>query len=140
MSVPENKEIAGRYFTDWLASKGLGPTDLFDSAYHFHDSNNPNGLNLDEYRRYTVKFFQAFPDAKFAITDVVAEGDKVVTRYKLHATQTAQWIANIPVTGKSFTIEGFEMHRIKERRITEQWSLFDQAGTFRQLGISPIQS
>lgn len=133
MLTHESKEIARRYFTHWLASKGLGPTELFDREYRFHDPNNPNGLNLDEYRNYTIKFFQAFPNAQFTIADVVAEGDKVVTHYRVHATQAAEWISNIPITGKSFTIEGFELHRIKDGRITEQWSLFDQAGTFRQL-------
>jgi steroid delta-isomerase-like uncharacterized protein len=137
MSTEATKAVARRYFDDYLANKGVGGDDLFGENYQFYNPIVPDPLNLRAYHDFTVKFFGAFPDARFRVEDVIAEGDKVVTRYTLRATQAGPWISDIPVTGKPFTIQGFEIHRIADGRIVEQWSQFDLAGALRQLGVFP---
>lgn len=41
-------------------------------------------------------FFSAFPDIDITIEDMVAEGDKVVTRYTFRGTHTGDFMASPP--------------------------------------------
>ena len=64
-----------------------------------------------------------FPDYQTVIDDLIAEDDKVVTRYTLRmptAMTTGIWI-----------------DRIQDNKIVESWVDWDRLGFFRQLGIVP---
>ena len=80
----------------------------------------------------------AFPDLRIAIQDQIAEDDLVVTRYVMRATHRGEF-ANIPPTGKSFTITGIEIHRFAGGKLVELWNIPDMLGVLQQLGIIPIR-
>src|SRR5262249_9784962 len=124
------------YFDEHLAvRRGVGGEDLFAHNYRHYNPGLLEPLDLEGHQDITIRFFAAFPDARFSVEDVIAEGDRVVSRYTLRATQAGPWLLDIPVTGKSFTIQGVEIHRVAGGTIVEQWSQFDLAGALRQLGI-----
>ena len=81
----------------------------------------------------------AFPDLQNTIQDQIAENDLVVTRYVLRATHQGEF-ANIPPTGKSFTVTGIEIHRFAEGKLVELWNIPDMLGALQQLGIIPTGS
>src|SRR5262245_58167106 len=123
MSTEENRAVARRYFDEHLAvRRGVGGEDLFAQNYRHYNPGIPDPLALKGHQDITVKGCAAFPAARFSVEDVIAEGDRVVSRYTLRATQAGQWLLDIPVTGKSFTIQGMEIHRVADGRIVEQWS------------------
>ena len=78
----------------------------------------------------------AFPDLQITIQDQIAEDDLVVTRYVMRATHQGEF-ANIPPTGKSFTITGIEIHRFAGGKLVELWNFPDMLGALQQLGIIP---
>lgn len=80
----------------------------------------------------------AFPDLQITIQDQIAEDDLVVTRYVMRATHQGEF-ANIPPTGKSFTITGIEIHRFAGGKLVELWNIPDMLGALQQLGIIPIR-
>jgi predicted ester cyclase len=136
MSIAENKAVARRYFDDYLATKkGVGGSAVFADGYRRYFPGLREPLDLAGQDALTVSFFAAHPDARAQIEDLIGEGDKVVCRYRLEATQTGKWIPGIPVTGKAFDIQGNEIFRIVDGRIAEQWSQFDVIGVLRQLGV-----
>jgi hypothetical protein len=49
----------------------------------------PLGPTTGGYDQLTQRFYEGFPDACFAVEDVIAQGDWVVIRYSLTATQAA---------------------------------------------------
>jgi predicted ester cyclase len=81
-------------------------------------------------------FRSAFPDIAHTIEDQVAEGDKVVTRLRAHATHTGDLMGIAP-TGKGVTIEGISIWRIADGKIEECWFNYDALGLMRQLGVIP---
>lgn len=78
-------------------------------------------------------FRQGFPDYRLTIMDLIAEGDKVVSRIRFRGTHKGG-LMGMPPTGKSVEIEFWHIERIANGRIAERWSLFDEVGLMRQLG------
>ena len=80
-----------------------------------------------------------FLDSHLVIEDVIAEGDKVVTRLTITGTQTGT-LQGIPPTGKKFSMRGIDIFRVVDGKIVEHWDAVDQLGMLQQLGVIPIPS
>ena len=82
-------------------------------------------------------FLKAFPDLHLTVEDMIAEGDKVVTRFTSRGTQTGAFMG-IPPTGKQVTVSSIVIARIADGKIVEEWGLDDQMGMLQQLGVIPV--
>src|SRR5262249_17385630 len=78
----------------------------------------------------------AFPDVQFEILDMIAEGDKVVTRWRYHATNTGPFLGR-PPAGRPVTDEGITTIRLSEGKVAEKWVIQDSLGLLKQLGVLP---
>ena len=74
----------------------------------------------------------AFPDLEVTLTEVLAEGDKVVIWYTARGTHRGVF-EGIPPTGKRVTWVGSDLLRIDGSRIAEGQFLDDSLGLLRQL-------
>ena len=81
-------------------------------------------------------FRGAFPDSHFTVEDMVAEGDKVVTRKTFHGTHEGEFMG-IPPSGRSVSMGLIDIVRISEGRVVEHWSEGDSLGMMQQLGVIP---
>jgi predicted ester cyclase len=70
------------------------------------------------------------------IEDIVAEGDRVVYRWTVHATHVGE-VMGIQGTGTPITFGGIEIYRLRDGRIVERWGVFDQLALLRQVGAMP---
>lgn len=75
----------------------------------------------------------AFPDAYLNVEDMIAEGDRVVTRYSIRGTHIGTF-AGIRPSGRRVTIRGITIFRLEGGQIVESWSHWDDIGLLRQLG------
>ncbi|HEY6057565.1 MAG TPA: ester cyclase, partial [Candidatus Limnocylindrales bacterium] len=75
-------------------------------------------------------------DVRFTLEDVIAEGDRVVVRWRNHGTHIGQFLG-IPATGKEFSVQGVNVYRIESGRLAEGWSVVDTFGQLLQLGVIP---
>src|SRR5437016_1049180 len=73
-----------------------------------------------------------------AIEDIIAEGDKVVTRITASGTHERD-LPGIAATGKRATISGMVMTRYENGKAAEGWFKFDFLGLYRQLGVIPAR-
>lgn len=142
MSLEENKAVARRYFEEYLnEGRGNIGDDLFASDYFCHFPGFPNPTGRHEHDKLTITFIGAprgaFPDGHFTVEDVIAEGDRVMSRYTFRGTYQRPWIFRLTPTGKSLSFTGTEVHRIADRKIVEQWSGFDTLGILQQLAVLP---
>ena len=88
-------------------------------------------------KQIQAMFRSAFPDLKATVEDIVGEGDKIITRATVSGTHKGEFMG-IPPTGKSFTINSFDMIRMgPDGKSVEHWGLMDQAGMMQQLGLAP---
>jgi predicted ester cyclase len=84
-------------------------------------------------RQEAADFRQGFPDVVSTIEDLIAEGDKVVARWRSHATHQGEYIG-IPPTGKEVEFTGISVYRIEAGKIAESWTVEDELGLMRQIG------
>ena len=80
-----------------------------------------------------ANFRRGFPDLISTIEDLIAEGDKVVGRWRSRATHQGEYMG-IPPTGKEVKFTGTSVYRIEEGKIAQSWTVEDQFGLMRQIG------
>jgi steroid delta-isomerase-like uncharacterized protein len=84
-------------------------------------------------RQEAADFRQGFPDVVSTIEDLIAEGDKVVARWRARATHRGDYVG-IPRTGKKVEFTGISVYRIEGGKIAESWTVEDELGLMRQIG------
>lgn len=82
------------------------------------------------------KLHSAFPDLRVSIEDLVASGDRVVTRCTTTGTQDGEYFG-IPPTGNRVTMTEVQIYRVVNGRIVELWLVFNVLGVLQQLGVIP---
>ena len=138
MSTEDNKALVRRLYEEQNGHN----LDYLDEAlvpdYVHHDPALPPEMQhgRDNYRQLSGMFYTAFPDLQGTLEDMVAEGDKVVTRLSAYGTQTGE-LFGIPPTGKQIRMTAIAVHRIANGKIVEHWSELDNLGLMQQLGVVP---
>ncbi|HEX7182270.1 MAG TPA: ester cyclase [Thermoanaerobaculia bacterium] len=79
---------------------------------------------------------QAFPDLRVEIEDMVAEGDHVVTRWRLTGTHTGP-LTGFPASGQPVDVSGIRMDRFANGKIVESWNNWNTLGRSGQTGALP---
>jgi steroid delta-isomerase-like uncharacterized protein len=78
----------------------------------------------------------AFPDIHWVIDEMVAEGDKVVSRFTWTGTHRATFLG-IPSTGRKVTVKGVVIDRLADGKMADSRILMDTLGMMQQLGVIP---
>jgi steroid delta-isomerase-like uncharacterized protein len=90
----------------------------------------------DQNRQFISSIRTAFPDLHYAVDDQIAEGDKVVVRYRFRGTHLGEF-QGMPPTRKPVSYSGILIYRVADGKIAEQWTEIDLLGFLRQLGVLP---
>jgi steroid delta-isomerase-like uncharacterized protein len=83
-----------------------------------------------------ARLHKAFPDLHVTVEDLIAEGDKVVSRNTVTGTHQGEYMG-LPPTGKSITYNEIFIVRFKSGRIAETWGVVDVLSQMKQLGVIP---
>lgn len=78
----------------------------------------------------------AFPDFKYKLVRVVAEGDFIVHHLSAEGTMKGAF-AGMPPSGKHAVWEEIHITRMSGGKAVEHWAVIDQLGMLRQLGFVP---
>ena len=89
---------------------------------------------LETIKQALKLFYKGFPDAHFAIEDIVAERDRVWVRETETGTHKGQYLGISP-TGKKITITTVSIYRIVDGKIAEAWHVYDNLDFYKQLSI-----
>ena len=140
MSIEEeNKARQRRVFEEVINERKIDLIpEYFASDYSI---SSPMGIEIegaDGFRQSLAIGITAFPDFHYAIDDMFAEGDKVVTRFTLTGTFKNEYMGIAP-TDKKFSITGILITRWVDGKEVEAWESRDMLGFYQQLGI-PIPS
>jgi steroid delta-isomerase-like uncharacterized protein len=137
VSTEENKATFRRYVE---AVGNAGNLDLADDVFDRYLAHQPDGSVLErgpeDVKRFMGEFRSAFPDFHSTIEDQIAEGDRVVTRWRMRGTHQGEFRGIAP-TGKELDITGIGIFRFSDGKVVESWDNFDQLGMMRQLGMVP---
>ncbi|MFF2350926.1 ester cyclase [Kitasatospora sp. NPDC058115] len=79
---------------------------------------------------------RAFPDLRVTVEDVIAQGDKVVSRNTVTGTNLGEYLGR-PPTGRAVRYDEIFVFRFADGRIAETWGVVDLLTQLRQLGVLP---
>jgi steroid delta-isomerase-like uncharacterized protein len=99
-----------------------------------HDPYDPNAAEGLGGMKRTIEINRnAFPDLRLVVEDQVAEGDKVVTRWRGEMTHLGE-LAGAAPTGNRVTIAGITIDRFEDGKIVEAWRSMDMLSVLRGTG------
>jgi steroid delta-isomerase-like uncharacterized protein len=130
----QNMEVVKRYWEGkWNERRPeiLDELQTQDVIYH-GTSMEMNGI--EEYKQVYSSFLSAFHDTQVTFEDLIAEGDKVMSRITIRGTHKGE-LEGMPPTGKTFTSSFFTVFRLVDGKIVEEWEIFDELGMMMQLGM-----
>jgi predicted ester cyclase len=143
--MENNKQLIIRFFEEvWNKRKFEIADDLFDIDCHTFQlqsgtvaTSTPRGP--ESIKGHIAEWLSGFPDLKFTIEQMIAEGDRVSTLLAMDGTHTGQWLGIQP-SRKRINIRMATIHRIRGSKIIEDWVIVESLGFFQQLGILPASS
>ena len=137
MSLEENKTIERRYMEEvWTKGNLAAVDELVANNYVDHTPMLGGSPDLQGSKQFVTVVTAAFPDWHPTIEDMIAEGDKVVVRFRGSGTHKGEFMG-IPPTGKQVTMMAIAIHRIAGGKIVENWLQADMLGMMVQLGVVP---
>ena len=85
---------------------------------------------------WIAPFRASFPDVHMEVVDLIAEGDKVVGRFRCSGTHLGLWRGHAP-TGRRFeNVDEVYIFEIRGGRIIDAWGLEDSLTRLQQLGFA----
>lgn len=127
MSLDGNKSIVRRIWKEvWQEGNLTMIDELVETNHilHAYTEDLAFGSGAEGFKQLVSGNRAWFPDSQLTINDMIAEGDKVVTRY------TAQMTPSAATTG-------IWIDRLEDNKVVESWVDWDRLGLFRQLGMIP---
>ena len=134
MSVPDNKELV-RMFIDRVAihHDADSAAELITADYIVHDPTRPDFRGgIEAFKEMMRECVGSTRDDSFTVDDMIAEGDRVVTRWTASGCQVKD-LPGIPNRGKCYKVSGISITRIADGKIAEEWVEWDTAGFAEQL-------
>jgi predicted ester cyclase len=130
LSVETNKQLVRRLHHLW----STGDIGAIDGVYspefvaHFPISVDwPERRGLEGVRRSMRRIRNAFPDWHEEVKDLIAERDRVVSRYTSSGTHRGDFWG-INATGRRVLVDEISIFRIVDGRVAEQWCSVDELG------------
>ncbi len=135
MSTEDNKALARRGY-DALNQRNLAAfEELVIPDLVLHNA-SMTIQGIEAYKQFISMYFTAFPDLRFTIEDMIAEGDTVVIRQTARGTHQGN-LMGIPPTGKQVSTTGINILRFANGKGVEEWFNGDDLGLLQQLGVVP---
>ena len=137
MTTEENKAVLRREVEELYNHTGNldAVEELFSTEYVSHEPTSGETRGVEGAKQFATTFREAFPNLECTIEDMIAEGDKVVMRFKGSGTHEGETEAFGPPTGNQMEITGITIKRLSEGKIVEAWTTFDALGMMQQLGV-----
>jgi steroid delta-isomerase-like uncharacterized protein len=130
----QNKEIVKRYWNGKWKDRNPAILDELQTSDVVY--NGPDGeiVGREAYIQIYNSYLSALHDTRITIEDLVAEGDKVVSRVVISGVQKGA-LGELPPTGKTVTLKLITIFLLADGKITEEWEAYDELGMMQQLGM-----
>jgi predicted ester cyclase len=134
-----NKELLRRFYKDVYVDWDMSLADAVVSPrFTSHDWPDGGPTGPRAFREYYAAMRTAVPDARYEVDDLIAEGDKVVVRWRLLGTHEGSFQGIAP-TGRAIALEGIAIYRVDRGKLMERWVVSDLHGLLESLRVPSAQ-
>ena len=141
MREEQNKTLIREFIETWNRRdfNGLGRFWSPEVTHHTRSDHR-----LDNIIAGYARVMLAFPDLRWTIEDMIAEGDKVVTRLTGWCTHQGELrlvgrgggiVRSVAPTGRPVKCRSVDISRIADGKIVENWGILDELHLMDQLGL-----
>ena len=119
--VERNKQVIRRLYDELFSKWNFAVVDeIFSSEFVSHDM--PPGMprGPEGVRQFYGMIRAGLPDVQLVVEDMIADGDKVVVRWRAQATHRGPFLG-IPATGKPVSFGGIAIYRLANGKAVERW-------------------
>jgi predicted ester cyclase len=127
-----NKAVARRYFAG-VGTKDLDSLEEFIALDAVDETRAGDGPgSIEDFRAHARWLWDTVEDAKAVVTDLLAEGDRVVAFWRLEGVQRGE-IFGVPATGRRFSGVSISTLTIRDGKVVRYRVLPDRLGFVQQL-------
>ncbi len=131
----QNKAIVKSLFEAWEKGNFEAWKEAVAPEYVWYiPSRSTEPLSREETIEAGKMMLIAFPDVTFSIEEMIAVGDKVITRYIVRGAHQGEY-QGIPATGNKFESSGIMISHIENGKVVEDREESDHLGMMMQLGM-----
>ena len=137
MTAEENKALARRELEEIFDARGNldAAEEIYAPNYISHQPAGDEDIHgVQAMKQFATGMREAFPDLEITIEEQIAEGDRVLTRFRTRGSHQGE-LWGIPPTGKEVQITNMSLCRIEGGRMVEEWPAPDRLGMMQQLGV-----
>jgi predicted ester cyclase len=137
ISIDQGKALARRFVEEVLNTGDFSTADHF-LAPDYVEHSAPPGMPANRQGVETIfgMLHSAFPDFRYVIEELIAEGARVVLRLTAKGTMHGALFGH-PPTGEYAEWPEIHIVRIRDGKVVEHWDVKDTAIRARQLGLAP---
>jgi steroid delta-isomerase-like uncharacterized protein len=137
----ENEALVRRYFEEIWDNGNLELIDeLFTTNFVRHGPVGTEGgevRGLEGFKDLVSSYRTGLPDLRIPIEDLIAEGDRVVSRWTAYGTHQGELLGNAP-TGNQASVTGILVDRVSGGKIEEEWVAYDTLHFMQQIGAGTV--
>ncbi|HUK33498.1 MAG TPA: ester cyclase [Vicinamibacterales bacterium] len=128
----ENKALVRRFYKEVYVDWNMAFADAVVSPqFTSHDWPESGPTGSKAFRDYYAALRSAVPDARYEVDDLIAEGDKVVVRWRLLGTHKGDFRGIAP-TGRQIVLKGIAIYRVQDGKLIERWVVSDLHGLLEE--------
>jgi len=133
-NLDANRDVVKLYHKAWSDGQVTDLDKIMSPDFVCHFINGAEWKGIEGAKNEISGHRKSFPDWNEEIVDIIAEGDKVVTRYKSTGTQQGKF-NGLDSTGTKVTIYETSIYRIANGKLVEQWGFPDALSLNNQLQV-----
>ena len=134
-----NRRIVLRAMDEVFTAANLAAVDELyapDFVNHVPPSLGADVRGQEHVKQFVAHWRRALPDLVHQVEDVRTDRDMVVVRWRARGTHQGR-LWGVRPTGRQIEVPAFELSRVLDGHIVEQWLALDTLGLAQQLGIAP---
>ena len=132
-----NKALIRRFYEAWNEGKMEVVVGMIAPNFVDHVMPAELAFGREGFLKARESGRRALADVHIEVVDVFGEGDYVISRVIIHATQVGTF-QGIPATGRRFALEAISILRLENDQLVEHWECSDFRGLLRQVGAKVV--
>jgi predicted ester cyclase len=134
-----NKELVRRFYKEVYVDWKIALVDeVLSPRFTSHDWPEDGPTGVQGFWNFYSAIRSALPDARYAVDDLIAEGDRVVVRWRLLGTHEGDFRGIAP-TGRAIVLKGIAIYRVAGGKLMERWVVSDLHGLLEEIRKSAPQ-
>ena len=128
-----NKRLVGRFYKEVYGDWNMAMVDeVVSPRFTSHDWPAGTPTGAEGFGAFYSAIRTALPDARYEVDDLIAEGDKVVVRWRLLGTHLGDF-GGIAPTGRAIALKGIAIYRLEGGKLMERWVVTDLHGLLQEI-------